>query len=128
MNLEKEFEYEIDGVTEYFTVVDIITINGVDYVIADNEYGFKKVFIYDIMEEELTPVDEDEEEEILDSYENNDYEKSAFLDETEAFSYTDDDGEYAEYDDSDTDLEDNFIVEDIEEDGDIDEDFLESLF
>lgn len=128
MTLEKEFEYDINGVTEYFTVTDVITIGGTDYVIADNEYGFKKVFIYDIMDEELTPVEESEEEDVLEAYDNDEYERSALLDD-DPYYFTDDDGEYVEYDSSDSDIDDSFIVEDLdEEDDEIDDDFLDSLF
>lgn len=130
----EEFEYEIDGVIEDFTCIKTIVINDKEYLIAENEYELKKVFVYDIIEEEIELVDEEEEEMVLDSYEND-----AYMDTNDSYyndwdnNYEDD---YEDYD-SEDDMESSFIIdeenmddgyEDDDESKGIDEDFLLSLF
>lgn len=132
----EEFEYEIDGVIEDFTCIKTIVINDKEYLIAENEYELKKVFIYDIIEEEIELVDEEEEEMVLESYENDSYmdTNDNYYNEWE----NDYDDDY-EYDDSEDDMENSFIIDeegmddsyDNEDDDDsqgIDEEFLLSLF
>lgn len=130
----EEFEYLVDGVSEDFSCIDNIVYDEKDYIIAENEYGIKKVFLYDTIEEEIVLVDEDEEETVLDAYENDEYEKANSDDEYQIW-----DGSYDEFEDFDTDIEnedieDTFIIEDIEDEEKekkssvIDDDFLDSIF
>lgn len=70
----EEFTYSVDDNLEYFTCLNTIEYDDKEYIIAENEYGIKKVFECDEDEEEIYMVDEDEEETILDIYERHVFE------------------------------------------------------
>lgn len=132
----EEFEYQLEDGLEYYTCISIINYKNIEYLICENEYGVKKVFYYDISEENIFPIDEDDEDTILDVYEN-----ELYSDDKEDYEYWEQDfDEYAEHereDDIDTGFihneeeileefeDDDFIIEDEEDDLD---DFLEDLF
>ncbi|WP_068268635.1 hypothetical protein [Caviibacter abscessus] len=71
----EEFTYSIDDNLEYFTCLNTIEYDDKEYIIAENEYGIKKVFECDEDEEEIYMVDEEEEDTILDIYERNIFER-----------------------------------------------------
>lgn len=127
MEINSEFEYEIDGVNEILVVVDLINVNGSNYVIAENDFGFKKVFIYDIIDEELTLADNFLEEEILEAYDNDEYTALTEDIQDDYLGYTNDDGEYLDYEEED-DLDSSYIIDEEYDDDSVDNDFLESLF
>lgn len=70
----ENFYYEIDDEEfEYFVIGDMI-IKGKEYLIAEDEDHSKKVFIYDDMEEDILMVEGDEEQdELLELWENEFY-------------------------------------------------------
>lgn len=107
-----EFTFTIDDDLEYFTTIGTIKIKENEYVIAENEYGLKKVFLVDEDEEELYLADEEDEEMVLEAYDKD-------LDEDSPTDYSDIDDEY-EYEakfisksDAEDEL-DGFIEEDLD--------------
>ena len=70
----EEFTYTVDDNLEYFTCLHSIEYDDKEYIIAENEYGIKKVFEVDEDEEELYMINEDEEDTILDIYERHQFE------------------------------------------------------
>ena len=69
----EEFEKMIDDDMEYFTCLANITIKEKEYLVCENEAGVKRVFWYDTNEEDLVVLDEDEEDEILEIWEEDYY-------------------------------------------------------
>lgn len=70
----EEFTYSIDDNLEYFTCLNTVEYDDKEYIIAENEYGIKKVFECDEDEEEIYLVDEEDEDTILDIYERHIFE------------------------------------------------------
>jgi len=70
----ENFYYEIDDEEyEYFVIGDMI-IKGKEYIVAENEEHEKVVFLYDDLEETVSKVEEeDEQEELLEFWENEFY-------------------------------------------------------
>lgn len=123
-----EFEYEINGVTEYFTCLSEYHHNGVDYLICENEYGAKRVFYYELDEEIFLLEDEEEEEYIIDSFN-----EEMFKNEEKGYEYWDE-NEFSNYERfSEEGIEEDVLEDDIEflddlvDDEEIDE-FLDDLF
>ena len=69
----EEFEKLIDDDIEYFTCLANITVKEKEYLICENESGVKRVFYYDVSEEELVTLDEDEEDHILEIWDEDYY-------------------------------------------------------
>ena len=71
----EEFEKVINGDEEYFTCLANITVDEKEYLICENESGIKKVFFYDTNEEDLILLEEDEEDEVLEIWEEEYYDR-----------------------------------------------------
>ena len=69
----EEFEKLIDDDIEYFTCLANITVKEKEYLICENEAGVKRVFWYDTNEEDLVILAEDEEDEVLEIWEEEYY-------------------------------------------------------
>ena len=69
----EEFEKVIDDEVEYFTCLANITVGDKEYLICENESGIKRVFYYDVSEEDLVTLDEDEEDHILEIWDEDYY-------------------------------------------------------
>ena len=69
----EEFEKVIDDEMEYLTCLANITVGDKEYLICENESGVKRVFYYDVSEEELVTLDEDEEDHILEIWDEDYY-------------------------------------------------------
>ena len=133
--IEDEFEYEIDGSIEYFTCIAEHNYLGVEYLICESEDGTRRVFYYDndMTDERLNLIDDEEEEEtILDNYQ-----EELYKSEEKSFEYCEDNDYTSDYEgfDNDTDLDDEehlgddemVFLDDYEEDEELDE-FLDDLF
>lgn len=128
-----EFELKIDGNYENFVCLGTIKNKDCEFVICENDYGMKKVFIYNEDDEELKELNNsDFEDLLLESFERNALEEepdySEIYDEYEdhKFSNTndDDEDEFDYIDDDDKFIEDLDL--DIDEIDYIDDD--ESMF
>lgn len=123
-----DFSYEIDGNLEYFTCLTTLKIKEFEYIVAENEFGNKKVFLIEDEDDEIiSEVDEDDEETILDIYD-----RQIMLD---GEFYTTDDDDFNKFDEleSSEDEYDEFITEEmLDEEVEIDDieidDILEELF
>ncbi|RRD38761.1 hypothetical protein EII29_10050 [Leptotrichia sp. OH3620_COT-345] len=69
----EEFEKMMDDDIEYFTCLANISVKEKEYLICENEAGVKRVFWYDTNEEDLVLLEEDEEDEILEVWEEDYY-------------------------------------------------------
>ena len=69
----EEFEKLIDDDIEYFTCLANITVKEKEYLICEDEAGVKRVFWDDTNEEDLVILDEDEEDEVLEIWEEEYY-------------------------------------------------------
>ena len=69
----EEFEKVIDDEMEYLTCLANITVGDKEYLICENESGVKRGFYYDVSEEELVTLDEDEEDHILEIWDEDYY-------------------------------------------------------
>ena len=126
----EEFEKVINGDEEYFTCLANITVDEKEYLICENESGIKKVFFYDTNEEDLILLEEDEEDEVLEIWEEEYYDRDK-----DYMYWNEDFGEYdknenvdGEFDESNfdplNDDENEFFENEEEAD---DEDLLEFL-
>ena len=70
---EERVQKVIDDEIEYFTCLANITVGDKEYLICENESGIKRVFYYDVSEEELVTLDEDEEDHILEIWDEDYY-------------------------------------------------------
>ena len=61
-----------EGDVEEYTCLSNITVGDKEYLVCDSETGEKKVFYYDSIEEELYDLDEDEEDQVLEIW-NDEY-------------------------------------------------------
>ena len=69
----EEFEKtNSEGDVEEYTCLSNITVGDKEYLVCDSETGEKKVFYYDSIEEELYDLDEDEEDQVLEIW-NDEY-------------------------------------------------------
>ena len=70
----EEFEKtNSEGDVEEYTCLSNITVGDKEYLVCDSETGEKKVFYYDSIEEELYDLDEDEEDHILEIWDEDYY-------------------------------------------------------
>lgn len=129
----EEFEKMIDDDMEYFTCLANITIKEKEYLVCENEAGVKRVFWYDTNEEDLVVLDEDEEDEILEIWEEDYYGTDK-----DYMYWNEDFGEYdknenvdGEFDESNFDSlnddENEFFDEEETDDEDLSE-FLDNFF
>lgn len=67
----EEFEVVIDDMNEYFTCIANLNLKGKEYIIGEDEEGTKRVFLYDSLDDEITVLMDDDEEDILQSGKKN---------------------------------------------------------
>lgn len=120
----EEFEIVIDEVNEYFSCIANLNLKGKEYIIAEDEEGRKKVFLYDSLDDEITVLMDEDEEEILAVWDEEYY----GVDKDYMFWNE----EYEEYDkvekeDPDYDNDDIQEVDEIEDEEEDLEDFIENL-
>jgi len=125
----EEFErINNEGDVEGYTCLSNITVGDKEYLVCDSETGEKKVFYYDSIEEELYDLDEDEEDQVLEIW-NDEYYGS----DKDYMYWNEDFGEYdknenieSEFDEANFDSLDNEI-EFFDNEGEDDEDLSEFL-
>ena len=125
----EEFErINNEGDVEGYTYLSNITVGDKEYLVCDSETGEKKVFYYDSIEEELYDLDEDEEDQVLEIW-NDEYYGS----DKDYMYWNEDFGEYdrnenieSEFDEANFDSLDNEI-EFFDNEGEDDEDLSEFL-
>ncbi|WP_067142134.1 hypothetical protein [Oceanivirga salmonicida] len=122
-----EFKYEIDGNMDYYTCLTTIKIKENEYIVAENEYGLKKIFLIEDEDDEIiSEVDEEDEEAILDIYERQSIlDGDFYINDDDDFNIGDNDTDYDDEDD------DTFIHDDIDLDDDIEEEIdldIDDLF
>ena len=125
----EEFErINNEGDVEGYTCLSNVTVGDKEYLVCDSETGEKKVFYYDSIEEELYDLDEDEEDQILEIW-NDEYYGS----DKDYMYWNEDFGEYdknenieSEFDEANFDSLDNEI-EFFDNEGEDDEDLSEFL-
>ena len=121
----EEFEVVIDDMNEYFTCIANLNLKGKEYIIGEDEEGTKRVFLYDSLDDEITVLMDDDEEDILTVWEEEFY----GVDKDYMF-WNEDFEEYdkVEKEDLDYDNDDIQEVDDIDDDSEEDlEDFIENL-
>ena len=129
----EEFErINNEGDVEGYTCLSNITVGDKEYLVCDSETGEKKVFYYDSIEEELYDLDEDEEDQILEIW-NDEYYGS----DKDYMYWNEDFGEYdknenieSEFNEANFDSLDNeieFFDNESEDDEDLSE-FLDDFF
>ncbi|EEX73517.1 hypothetical protein [Leptotrichia hofstadii] len=132
----EEFErINNEGDVEGYTCLSNVTVGDKEYLVCDDETGEKKVFYYDSIEEELYDLDEDEEDQVLEIW-NDEYYGS----DKDYMYWNEDFGEYdkdenvdGEYDErnfdalEDEDDENEFFGNEDEDDEDLSE-FLDDFF
>ena len=70
----EEFErYNEENELESFTCIANVNADGKEYLVCDDETGEKRIFLYDSIEEELKDLDEDEQERILEIWDEEYY-------------------------------------------------------
>ena len=111
---KEEFEKVINGDEEYFTCLANITVDEKEYLICENESGIKKVFFYDTNEEDLILLEEDEEDEVLEIWEEEYYDRDK-----DYMYWNEEFGEYDEVKDEEQDFDDIEEMEDEEDSDDI---------
>ena len=120
----EEFEVIIDDMNEYFTCIANLNLKGKEYIIAEDEEGTKRVFLYDSLDDEITVLMDDDEEDILTVWEEEFY----GVDKDYMF-WNEDFEEYdkVEKEDLDYDNDDIQEVDDIDDSEEDLEDFIENL-
>ena len=119
----EEFErINNEGDVEGYTCLSNVTVGDKEYLVCDDETGEKKVFYYDSIEEELYDLDEDEEDQVLEIW-NDEYYGS----DKDYMYWNEDFGEYDKVVKEDEDLSDLDDVgidemDDLEEIGSFEED------
>ena len=109
----EEFEKtNSEGDVEEYTCLSNITVGDKEYLVCDSETGEKKVFYYDSIEEELYDLDEDEEDQVLEIW-NDEYYGS----DKDYMYWNEEFGEYDEVKDEEQEFDD---IEEMEEDEDDD--------
>ena len=68
----EEFERFNDEEMETYTCLANVTVGDKEYLVCEDETGEKKVFFYDSIEEELYDLDEDEEDQVMEVW-NDEY-------------------------------------------------------
>ena len=124
----EEFEkINNEGDIEGYTCLSNITVGDKEYLVCDDETGEKKVFYYDSIEEELYDLDEDEEDQVLEIW-NDEYYGS----DKDYMYWNEDFGEYDKNENVDGEFDDNndengFFDNEDEDDEDLSE-FLDDFF
>ncbi|WP_369715754.1 hypothetical protein [Leptotrichia alba] len=126
----EEFErINNEGDVEGYTCLSNVTVGDREYLVCDDETGEKKVFYYDSIEEELYDLDEDEEDQVLDIW-NDEY----YGADKDYMYWNEDFGEYdknenvdGEFDEADFDSLDDNEIEFLDNEGEDDEDLSEFL-
>lgn len=114
-SIGEEFERVIEDDVEYLTCIGTVNIGSKEYIICENENGIKRVFHYDSLEDELEYVEEDESDEVLETWEEDYYGV-----EKEYMYWNDESGEYDQVEKEVSNLEDLDLVEEEFEDDDFD--------
>ena len=129
----EEFErINNEGDVEGYTCLSNVTVGDKEYLVCDDETGEKKVFYYDSIEEEIKDLDEDEQERILEIWDNEYYgsDKDYMYWNEDFGEYDKDDNFEEKIDESDFGLldddENEFLAEE-DDDEEIDEDLDEFL-
>ena len=114
-SIGEEFERVIEDDVEYLTCIGTVNIGSKEYIICENENGIKRVFHYDSLEDDLEYVEEDESDEVLETWEEDYYGV-----EKEYMYWNDESGEYDQVEKEVSNLEDLDLVEEEFEDDDFD--------
>lgn len=114
-SIGEEFERVIEDAVEYLTCIGTVNIGSKEYIICENENGIKRVFHYDSLEDDLEYVEEDESDEVLETWEEDYYGV-----EKEYMYWNDESGEYDQVEKEVSNLEDLDLVEEEFEDDDFD--------
>ena len=126
----EEFEkINSEGEVEEYTCLSNVTVGDKEYLVCDSETGEKKVFYYDSIEEELYDLDEDEEDQVLEIW-NDEYYGSDkdYMYWNEDFGEYDKDDNFEEkIDESDFGLLDDDENEFLAEEDDDEEELTEAL-
>ena len=132
----EEFErYNEEDELESFTCIANVNTDGKEYLVCDDENGDKRVFFYDSIEEEIKDLDEDEQERILEIWDNEYYgsDKDYMYWNEDFGEYDKDENVDGEYDErnfdalEDEDDENDFFGNEDEDDEDLSE-FLDDFF
>ena len=114
----EEFENVIEDDVEYLTCIGTVNIGSKEYIICENENGIRRVFHYDSLEDDLEYVEEDESDEVLETWEEDYYGV-----EKDYMYWNDESGEYDQVEKEVSDLEDlDLVEEEFEEDFDFADD------
>ncbi len=114
----EEFEKVIEDDVEYLTCIGTVNIGSKEYIICENENGIRRVFHYDSLEDDLEYVEEDESDEVLETWEEDYYGV-----EKDYMYWNDESGEYDQVEKEVSDLEDlDLVEEEFEEDFDFADD------
>lgn len=117
-SIGEEFERVIEDDVEYLTCIGTVNIGSKEYIICENENGIKRVFHYDSLEDDLEYVEEDESDEVLETWEEDYYGV-----EKDYMYWNDESGEYDQVEKEVSDLEDlDLVEEEFEEDFDFADD------
>ena len=111
----EEFErYNEENELESFTCIANVNADGKEYLVCDDETGEKRIFLYDSIEEELKDLDEDEQERILEIWDEEYYGSDK-----DYMYWNEEFGEYDEVKDEEQDFDDIEEMEDEEDSDDI---------
>ena len=132
----EEFEkINNEGDVEGYTCLSNITVGDKEYLVCDSETGEKKVFYYDSIEEELYDLDEDEEDQVLEIWNDEYYgsDKDYMYWNEDFGEYDKDENEDGEFNENNFDSlnenDENEFFEDEEETDDEDlSEFLDDFF
>ena len=132
----EEFEKtNSEGEVEEYTCRSNVTVGDKEYLVCDSETGEKKVFYYDSIEEELYDLDEDEEDQVLEIWNDEYYgsDKDYMYWNEDFGEYDKDENEDGEFNENNFDSlnenDENEFFEDEEETDDEDlSEFLDDFF
>ncbi|BBM48860.1 hypothetical protein [Leptotrichia wadei] len=132
----EEFEkINSEGEVEEYTCLSNVTVGDKEYLVCDSETGEKKVFYYDSIEEELYDLDEDEEDQVLEIWNDEYYgsDKDYMYWNEDFGEYDKDENEDGEFNENNFDSlnenDENEFFEDEEETDDEDlSEFLDDFF
>ena len=124
-----------EGEVEEYTCLSNVTVGDKEYLVCDSETGEKKVFYYDSIEEELYDLDEDEEDQVLEIWNDEYYgsDKDYMYWNEDFGEYDKDENEDGEFNENNFDSlnenDENEFFEDEEETDDEDlSEFLDNFF
>ena len=132
----EEFEKtNSEGEVEEYTCLSNVTVGDKEYLVCYSETGEKKVFYYDSIEEELYDLDEDEEDQVLEIWNDEYYgsDKDYMYWNEDFGEYDKDENEDGEFNENNFDSlnenDENEFFEDEEETDDEDlSEFLDDFF